>query len=521
MKIGINSTSSMSTTNVSRFDRGSWIALAFALFIFVYTAAGIIYDGRLPHDGWVYSIIIENKAIELELLENILDLPSELRPKDVVIAIDGKPVTQLYSESLVFYHPPPSWPDEHHVAYTVRRGDELLTLDVPFRQFSPTEFFGALQRFYGVNYPAQIISSILFLVIGVFVFIRRPRERSAQALLLIGTGFFFQWLSIPDSMLHYFYPFTGGLYASINSWTNAIVPSLAYIILSFPTAKWPLRRFPRLTVASLYLPFTPAFLVAHFLLQNNPIAWRQTHSFISISPLLWVLLSLPILVHTLFTTRGAVAQAQMKWLAFGMGCFILIGIGAQGISANTTDITFALIVNLIGTLGWLMLPICLAIALLRYRLFDIDIIIRRTLRYSVLSGLLALTYFGSVVALQRIFTALTGQGQNQLVTVVSTLALAALFAPLRRRVQDVIDRRFYRKKYNAAKTLAAFAATCRDETDLDKLTASLVSVVQETKQQEHVSLWLKPTQTRPDRSRASGPVRSESAVGDHAEGEQA
>src|SRR3990172_9790982 len=107
MKIGINSTSSMSTTNVSRFDRGSWIALAFALFIFVYTAAGIIYDGRLPHDGWVYSIIIENKAIELELLENILDLPSELRPKDVVIAIDGKPVTQLYSESLGFFFSPP------------------------------------------------------------------------------------------------------------------------------------------------------------------------------------------------------------------------------------------------------------------------------------------------------------------------------------------------------------------------------------------------------------------------------
>ncbi len=160
---------------------------------------------------------------------------------------------------------------------------------------------------------------------------------------------------------------------------------------------------------------------------------------------------------------------------------------------------------------WLMLllPISLAIAILRYRLFDIDLLIRRTLQYSLLSGLLALTYFGLVIVLQSLFTAITGQQQNDFVTVLSTLAIAALFNPVRRRVQDVIDRRFYRKKYDAAKTLAAFAATCRDETDLDKLTASLIAVVQETMQPESVGLWLRPTETRPDRF--PKPVRSESA----------
>jgi hypothetical protein len=129
---------------------------------------------------------------------------------------------------------------------------------------------------------------------------------------------------------------------------------------------------------------------------------------------------------------------------------------------------------------------------MRYRLWDIDLVIRRTLQYSLLSGLLALTYFGLVIVLQSIFTAFGGQ-RSELVTVLSTLAIAALFLPLRRRVQDFIDKRFYRQKYDAQKVLAEFAATCRDETDLDKLTARLVEVVQETMQPERVSLWLKKT----------------------------
>ena len=122
-------------------------------------------------------------------------------------------------------------------------------------------------------------------------------------------------------------------------------------------------------------------------------------------------------------------------------------------------------------------------------LSDIDIIIRRTLQYSVLSGLLALTYFGLIVVLQGIFTAVSGQS-SAVALVLSTLAIAGLFLPLRRRVQDFIDRRFFRKKYNAAKVVAEFAATCRDETDLDTLTARLVEVVDETMQPESVTLWL-------------------------------
>jgi hypothetical protein len=132
----------------------------------------------------------------------------------------------------------------------------------------------------------------------------------------------------------------------------------------------------------------------------------------------------------------------------------------------------------------------LLVALLRYRLWDIDVLIRRTLIYSVLSAILAIAYLGSVLVLESAFRALTGQGQNQLVTVVSTLAIAALFGPLRVRVQRFIDRRFYRRKYDAARTLAGFAATARDETNLEQLSTRLVGVVDETLRPASVSLWL-------------------------------
>jgi hypothetical protein len=128
---------------------------------------------------------------------------------------------------------------------------------------------------------------------------------------------------------------------------------------------------------------------------------------------------------------------------------------------------------------------------LRYRLYGIDLVINRTLVYGPLTAMLVLVYLGGVVSLQYAFRALTGQG-SQIAIVASTLAIAALFNPLRRRVQAFVDRRFYRRKYDAGKTLAAFSTRLRDETDLDRLGVELVSVVRETVQPTHASLWLRP-----------------------------
>jgi hypothetical protein len=143
------------------------------------------------------------------------------------------------------------------------------------------------------------------------------------------------------------------------------------------------------------------------------------------------------------------------------------------------------------------IPISMGIAILRYRLYDIDIIINRTLVYGSLTISLALVYVSLVVSLQYVFRALAG-GDSQLVIVASTLAIATLFNPLRRRNQSFIDRRFYRRKYDARRTLEQFSSKLRDETDLNALRGDILAVVRETMQPEHVSFWLAPARGKED-----------------------
>jgi hypothetical protein len=188
---------------------------------------------------------------------------------------------------------------------------------------------------------------------------------------------------------------------------------------------------------------------------------------------------------------GRVERQQIKWLAYGGAVVVgAVFIGSM-ISIWSGDVGIAVI-----GFGLLGVPIFTGVAIARYRLYDIDIVINRTLVYGALTAALAAVYFGGVATLQALFRALTDQEQQpQLAIVVSTLVIAALFDPLRRRIQSFIDRRFYRRKYDARKTLEAFSATLRDETDLRLLNDHLVEVVAETMQPAHVSLWLRPDTT--------------------------
>ncbi|MBA3490907.1 MAG: hypothetical protein H0T55_02365 [Rubrobacteraceae bacterium] len=194
-----------------------------------------------------------------------------------------------------------------------------------------------------------------------------------------------------------------------------------------------------------------------------------------------------------FRRSRGVERQQMKLFAY----VIVVLIGGSVLAGTISDVTGVGWLGessfVVSVIGLMCLPIAVGIAILRYKLYEIDILINRTLVYGPLTATLALVYFGGVATTQLVFRALTGQQQQpQLAIVISTLVIAALFNPLRRRIQAFIDRRFYRNKYDARKTLEAFSTRLRDETDLDALNDELVGVVRETIQPAHVSLWLRP-----------------------------
>jgi hypothetical protein len=282
---------------------------------------------------------------------------------------------------------------------------------------------------------------------------------------------------------------------------NQVSLALApFLLLLFPTGRLPSRRWRPLAWISALSGVTIMVLVFLF---DNPDQVAGTIGVMAGSVVFVIFATIAVsALSLLFRYRRArgVERQQLKWVAFAAVLAALFLVGQQ---------LFWLIGLLISYLvGWdqpnlnrsldnllnVAIEVCLyagvGIAILRYRLYDIDIIINRTIVYGTLSVSLALVYLGGVISLQGLLRALTGGG-SQLAIVASTLAIAALFNPLRRRIQNFIDHLFYRRKYDAAKTLEAFSARLREETDIDALNSELLSTVRETMQPEHVSLWLR------------------------------
>lgn len=289
--------------------------------------------------------------------------------------------------------------------------------------------------------------------------------------------------------------------AHVAGWIGALGwytgTGLLFLIFPFlyPDGRLPGRRW-RLAIAAAVIVFATILgltLISPFFLPTGfelpPIEALTEPVFLAVPPVL--LLGVASLVVRYRQARGSV-RLQMKWL--------LVTIGGSLIAFLTTATLEAWLgmeggfSDVIWGLMYIMIPLSLGIALLRYRMFDVDTVIRKTVVYTVLTFLLALVYLGIVIILQRLLSPVTGE--STVAVVLSTLVIAALFLPLRRRIQGLIDKRFYRQKYDAEKVLATFAATVRDETDLDALTAELLRVIQETMEPEHVSLWLKPAAAR-------------------------
>ena len=474
-----------------RWDRWAWLTLAAGLVLLLLPLFTSLMALRYPTDGWD-STAIGNAGIGFgitgphRMVDNLSSKPSGLHSEDVVVAIDDHPLTD---DSL-----PPVSPGVQvgqTLRYTVRRGDITLDVDVPIFRLTPADTLTQVRLDFDEN-PENVVFSLLVFAVAVAVFALRPGSLAARYLFLFATFKLGLYLSTSGGILAGLKPSWLSFLSQLNGWgwVYVFTPAITLIVLVFPVRKWPVRRFPRLT------PFLLMGLPLLISIAANAVVWfggylRAAELLLPLtiySAGLMLLLAPATLIHNLLTIRDPLPRAQMRWIALGFGLGLVVPMALM--IFNFTVLGSIEVITRLGNVALVFLPVCLAIGITRYRLFDIDVIIRRTTSYAIITALLVLVYLGSVIVLQNLFGRVTGQNSTAAV-VLSTLLIAALFLPVRRRVQDLIDRRFNRTRYNAEKTLERFAATARDETDLDALLAELQRVIQETMQPESVSIWLR------------------------------
>lgn len=381
------------------------------------------------------------------------------------------------------------------------------------------------------NAPSEVLSDsfndlvlLVFITVGAFIASRRPENPIGW---IICTGTLIWALSILALEYGVY-----GLITAPGSLPGGALMSLfgavargigwylimTFLLLLFPNGHLPSSRWRPLAwlIAGLLAAYTITLLLDPNPFINvdprlapvrNPLGiagasdlFDLFSSFIPLVLLATVVACIASVIVRFRRARGDERQ-QLKWLAYGTLLSLLIVVAI--IVFMFANVDTGPLSSTLFYLPVLSISISAAIAILRYRLYTIDILINRTLVYGALTALLALIYFGLVFILQSLVRALAGQfSQTPLVIVGSTLVIAVLFQPLRRRIQQVIDRRFYRRKYDAAKTVEAFSATLRNEVDLNQLNEHLLNVVQETMQPTHVSLWLRHPESSREQNRS-------------------
>jgi hypothetical protein len=347
---------------------------------------------------------------------------------------------------------------------------------------------------------------VIDVTVGAIVASRRPENPVGWLLCLSGLTTsishfsseyaIYTLLAKPNSLP------AGEAFAWIATWILPIMIGFGvFILLLFPTGRLPSRRWrwlAWLTITFVFVgmisgAFSPGPVDGLGPLRNPLGIEGFTNGYKAIlypmAPFLYAASALSVFVRLRRAT--GVERQQIKWFAYTAGLFAIAIVLQIMTLAVETPLWFERAEFALFTAAGTANTVSIGIAILKYRLYEIDIIINRTLVYGSLTATLVALYFGGIVVLQRIFVALTGE-TSTLAVVASTLAIAALFNPLRRRIQSFIDRRFYRRKYDARKTLEAFSSTLRDETDLEALNDGLVGVVRETMQPAHTSLWLRP-----------------------------
>ena len=359
----------------------------------------------------------------------------------------------------------------------------------------------------------SLAAPVVFAIVAALIVSRQPRN-TVGWVLMVPVGLFVVGGPIENYIGHLALststptvPLLLMLWFNSWNWLLLIFP-LLFIPLLFPNGHPPTPRWRWVGVAAI--AWAALFVLLATLSQqihtnttpdivfDNPMGVLGTDTVdrlvgVWIVGLLALALACVVALFVRYRRANETEREQIKWLLFACAVFLVVYVGSFASRLDGTSSLGGYIWQVFFGLSIINLPAAIGIAILRYRLYDIDVVINRTLVYGSLTATLALVYFGGVTVTQAIFQTLTDQDElPQLVVVASTLVIAALFNPLRRRIQSFIDRRFYRRKYDARKTLEAFSATLRNETDLEALSEELAGVVRGTMQPAHVSVWLRP-----------------------------
>jgi hypothetical protein len=364
--------------------------------------------------------------------------------------------------------------------------------------------------------PWTLLAFFLFTPIGVMIVILRPEQLIGW--LFCGIGVFYTlWAALEEyarfALITHTGDLPGGTWAALAQLPVGPISwmLLIYSLMVFPTgrhlsARWQI--VARCAVA-LYILIGLLELLTFPLLEpfsvSNPLSLVGTESFanIIVAARSYVAMAFVFAFAASLTTRFRRAtgdeRQQLKWLTYVAVLWISVTLAAVLSNLLFPPEIRGAISGVPIVIAITAIPVAVALAILRYRLYDIDLLIRRTLVYSALTVLLATIYWAGVAFLQTALRPAIGAG-NDMAIVATTLTVAALFLPLRQRIQGFIDRRFYRRKYDAARTLAAFRQVARDEVDLSLLTGRLAAVVEETMQPSHMSIWLRPVVENRDHS---------------------
>ena len=375
----------------------------------------------------------------------------------------------------------PEWRAGGVVVYQIQREGREMTLPI---RLAPISFWSILGR-----WAPQLAVSLAFGVIGSFVFWRRLDDLSARLLMLIcvttalqyvGDGYNFQYALLP-------WRWPLWLHLALEHVTFSLsYASICYLALIFPAPHPLVKRFPRLTPAVLYISFFLVIGVVMALSSTWSVALERGNRAAVALSLAQLVLTIGAGIRSTRVARDPVTQAQIRWMLWGGS--VTVALLIPGYIIPLALIGRPLIPPPVATLMTASMPFTVAVAILRYRLWDIDVIINRTLVYGALTGVLALTYLFSVTLLQRVFRAFTGQ-RSDLVAVVSTLVIAMLVQPLRRRLQAFIDRRFYRKKVDFRQAFFTFSREVRTIIDLPDLLRVLVNRVMDLLHIEHGAVF--------------------------------